>query len=126
MPHTIIYNSEERVIEIKIHGNISFREMKEIITEAAQTVKAENCFLVLNDMREASLKLSMLEIYQLPKILTDIFAALELNAYKLKRALVAANGLKDYSFFETVASNRSQHVKYFLDMDEARKWLFEK
>jgi len=126
MSYTVIYNPEERIIEIKIQGNVSFREMKEIITEAAQTVKAQNCFLVLTDMREARLKLSMLEIYQVPKTITDIFASFELNGYKLKRALVATNGLKDYSFYETVALNRSQHVNFFLDMDEARKWLFEK
>ena len=126
MPHTIIYNSEERVIEIKVQGDLSLNEVKEIMTEAAQAAKAQNFFLVLNDMREAKPNLSMLEIYQLPKILTDIFASFELNAYKLKRALVAANDLKDYSFFETVSLNRSQHVKYFLDMDEASKWLFEK
>jgi hypothetical protein len=121
--HTIIYNSEERLIEIKVQGDLSLNEVKEIMTEAAQTVKAQNCFLVLTDMREASLNVDMLEIYQLPKILTDIFASFELSAYKLKRALVVANGLKDYSFHENVASNRSQHVKYFVDRDEARKWL---
>ena len=126
MSHTVMYNSEERIIEIKIQGDLFLNEVKEIATEVAQTTKAQNCFLSLHDMREATVKLSMLEIYGLPKILTDIYASFELSVYKAKRALVAANGLKDYSFFENVASNRALHVKYFLDMDEARKWLFEK
>ncbi len=126
MSHTIMYNSEERIIEIKIQGDLFLNEVKEIITEVAQTTKAQNCFLSLHARREATVKLSMLEIYGLPKILTDIYASFELSVYKANRALVAGNGLKDYSFFENVALNRALHIKYFLDMDEARQWLFEK
>src|SRR5215204_967454 len=99
MSHTVVYNSEEQIIEIKVQGDLSLNAVKEIMTEAAQIAKAQACFLVLNDMREATMKLDMTEIYQLPKILTDIFTSFELNVYKLKRALVAANDLKDYSFY---------------------------
>ena len=123
MPYTVIYNSEERIIQIKVQGDFSINVAKAMITEAAQVAKAQNCFLILNDMREARLNLSMLEIYQMPKTITDIFTALELDVHKFKRALVATNGLKAYSFFETVTLNRSQPVKYFLDLDEAKKWL---
>jgi hypothetical protein len=72
MPHTIIYNSEERIIEIMVEGNFSLNEAKEVFIEAVQVLKAQNCFLVLNDMREATMKLSMLEIYELPKRLAAI------------------------------------------------------
>ncbi len=126
MSHTIIYNSEERVIEIKVQGDFFLNEAKEIFTEAAQVVKAQNCFLVLNDMREATVKLSMIEIYEMPKMIAVIFALLGLNVYKVKRALVVTKDLKIYGFFETVTLNRSQRAKYFVDMDEARKWLFGK
>jgi len=124
--HTIIYNSEESVIEIKVQGDFFLNEAKEIFTEAAQVAKAQNCFLVLNDMREATVKLSMIEIYEMPKMIAAIFALLGLNVYKVKRALVVTKDLKIYGFFETVTLNRSQRAKYFFDMDEARKWLFGK
>ena len=126
MSHTIIYNSEESVIEIKVQGDFFLNEAKEIFTEAAQVAKAQNCFLVLNDMREATVKLSMIEIYEMPKMIAAIFALLGLNVYKVKRALVVTKDLKIYGFFETVTLNRSQRAKYFFDMDEARKWLFGK
>ena len=123
MPHTIIYNSEERIIEIKVQGDLSLNEVKEIITEVARVAKEQNCFLVLNDMREATVKLSILEIYGLPKTMVDIAASFGLDVYKFKRAVVIAQPLKVYEFFETVTLNRTQSTKHFFDMDEARKWL---
>ena len=123
MSHTITYNSEERIIEIKVQGDFSLSEAKEMFTEAVQVVKAQNCFLVLNDMREAKMKLSMLEIYELPKMLAVKVDSLGFSVHKLKRALVVKKDLKGYGFFEDVASNRAQSVKYFFDIDEARKWL---
>ncbi len=125
MSHTIIYNSEERIIEIKVQGDFSLSEAKEMFAEAVQVVKAQNCFLVLNDMREATMKLSMVEIYKLPKTLAVKVDALGFSVHKLKRALVVKKDLKGYRFFEDVASNRAQSVKYFFDMNEARKWLLE-
>lgn len=114
------------MIEIKVQGDFFLSVAKELITEAAQIATEHDCFLVLNDMRGATVKLSMLEIYELPKTLRNIFASLGLNVHKLRQALVVKKDLKDFDFYETVTVNRSQHVKYFLDMNEARKWLFEK
>ena len=126
MSHTVIYNSAEHLIEIKVQGDFFLSEAKEMTTNVAQIAKAQNCLLVLNDMREATVKLDMLEIYQLPKIISDIYASFEISVHKVKRAQVVANDLKDYSFYENVSVNRSQQVRYFLDINEAKKWLFEK
>ena len=111
------------MIEIKVQGDFFLTEAREIITEAVQVVKAQNCFLVLNDMRETTIKLSFLEIYELPKTLRDIFSSSGLNVHKLKQALVVKKDLKDFDFYETVTVNRGQSVRYFFDMDEARQWL---
>ncbi|NOT05352.1 MAG: hypothetical protein HOP27_12205 [Anaerolineales bacterium] len=123
MPHTIIHNSEADVIEIKIQGDLTLSVVKEIVSEAIHVAKEQNCFLILNDMSEATIKLSTFEIYDVPKIMSDMVASSGLNMYKLKRAFVAAKDLKDYKFFETVTVNRAQRAKFFFDIDEARKWL---
>jgi ribosomal protein L7/L12 len=123
MSHTITYNAEERIIEIKVQGDFSLSEAKEMCTEAVQVVKAQNCFLVLTDMREAIVNLSILEIYELPKTLRDMFASSGLSVYKVKQALVITKDSKEHSFFETVTLNRSQSIRYFFDTDEARQWL---
>ena len=53
------------------------------------------------------------------------FASLNLRVNRLIRAVVAAEDLKDYLFYETAAINRGQHLKVFTDIDEAKKWLSE-
>ena|ERR1700690_3769638 len=126
MPHTIIYNTELHVIEFSVQGDINMKELKEITFEASGIAKEQNCFLYFNDYREATVKLSTMEIYDLPKIISDILASSELSVHKFKRAFVVARDLNDYNFFETVTLNRGQNAKVFYDMDEAKRWLLEK
>src|SRR5258706_651828 len=126
MSHSIVYNSEIHMIESKIYGDLTLSEAKEIIAEFAAIVKEKGCTLLLNDYREAILKASTFEIYQVPKIFVDIFASSELSVYRIKRALVVSGNLRDYLFFETATVNRVQHAKVFTDITEAREWLLSK
>ena len=126
MSHTIIYNSESHVIEIKVQGKLTVDEIREITSEIAQIAVAKNCFLCLSDLREARLNLSTLELYELPQIISDMLASAGVNVHGFKRALVVAKDLENFRFFETVTSNRSQNARLFQDIDEAKKWLSEK
>ena len=123
MSHTIAYNSDSHIIEIKFQGDIILSELQELFSESVRIAKEQNCFLFLSDYREATVKLSTLEIHNLPKILSDIFAPYGIPATKLKRALVVAKDLKDYHFFETVTLNSGQNTKIFQDVAEAKEWL---
>jgi len=107
MSHTILYNSESQVIEINIQGDLTLNVAEEIISEVMWVAKEHNCFLILNDMRGATLKLSTMAIHGLPKIMSDILTSSGLSVYKFKRAIVAAKDLNDYGFFKTVTVNRS-------------------
>jgi len=126
MPHSIVYNPETHIVESKIYGDLTFSEVKELIAEYAVMIKEKGCKLFLSDYREAAIKLSTLEIYQVPKIFEDTFASLGLSIYRIKRALVVAEDLKDYLFFETVTVNRAQYTKVFKDITEAKEWLLSK
>ncbi|MGE5027430.1 MAG: hypothetical protein ACM3JK_03055, partial [Betaproteobacteria bacterium] len=101
MLHTVAYNSDLGIVEIKFHENVTWEEVREILWQSAQVAKEQKCFLFLSDFREATLKLSTLELFGLPKILSETFASSEISTYKIKRAFVVAKDLKDYSFFET-------------------------
>jgi len=125
MPHIIKYNSEIHIVEIKIQGDLVLKEAREIFSELAQFIKEENCFLILTDLRESTMKLSTVDIYDLPKILSDILASSEIDANILKRAFVVAKNSENYSFHENVTNNRGQINKMFEDIDEAKKWLLE-
>ena len=126
MSHSIIYNPEAHAIESKVQGDLTFGEVKEIITEIALLVKEKGCTLILSDYSEATLKLAMIELYELPKIILNTFASSGLKAHRLRRALVASKEVKDFQFFENVTVNRGLNTKVFYDIVEAKKWLYKK
>ncbi len=130
MPYTIIYNSKTCFVEATVQGTIGFKEIKEIFSNAVHMLMEKESFLYLADYREVVLSMSTIELYALPKLMSDITAPLGVNVHRLKRAVVIAKDLKDkrledYRFYETVTLNRGQNTKLFEDMDEARKWLSE-
>jgi hypothetical protein len=126
MTHTVIYNPALGIIETVAQGNLNLSEAKEIIYEITQIAVDKDCFLCLSDYRKATLAMSTLQIYDIPKILSDIVTSAGLRPSKFKRAVIAEKSSKDYHFFETVTLNMGQHIRLFQDIEEAKKWLFEK
>jgi hypothetical protein len=100
--------------------------LRGIFSDVLPYVKEHDCFLILSDFREASLKLSTGEIYDAPSTLGETFAAGGIQVNRLKRALVIKNDLSDFRFFSDVAINRGQNARLFTDLEEARKWLLGK
>jgi hypothetical protein len=126
MPYAISYNAEAGVIEAQVKGDLFLSEARDLISEAMEVAKEQNCYLILCDLQAANVKLSTLEIHQLPNVVSEKSASLGFHAHKLKRALVATRDVRDYDFFETVTVNRGQNARVFRNVDEARKWLLEK
>ena len=125
MPHTINYNPEEHIIEVKVQGTVNLDEFKEIFSQATQLAKEIECFHILSDFREAmTIKLSTWEIYDMPKILSGISTPAGISASRFKRAIVIAlKDTADTKFAETVTKNQGQNAMIFQDVDEAKKWL---
>ena len=126
MPHTVTYHSEMHIVEIKAHGNLTLDEAKQIIFDIGKVCVEKNCFHWLGDYREARFELSTIDIYSIPHHLSAILASMGLPANKMKRAVVIANDIEDFEFFETVTVNSGQTTKLFQDMDEAKEWLSKK
>ncbi len=125
MPHTVIYNPELRIIETKLIGDMTLGEVDELLAKIAKIAKEKECLLILNDFREVSQKLSILQIYQLPDRIKNIFTSFGVNVSLCKRANVVTNDLDDYVFHENVMVNRGQIEKTFTDFDQAKRWLIE-
>ena len=126
MTHTVTYNSALGVIETVAQGNLTWSEAKEIISAITQIALEKDCFLCLSDYRKATIAMSTLQIYDIPKILSAFVTSSGLSSSKFKRAIIAEKSSKDYQFFETVTLNMGQNIRLFQDIDEAKKWLFEK
>jgi hypothetical protein len=123
MPHTIIYNSELHIVESKLQGDMTLGEVEEIITTIAKIAKEKDCRLIFTDLTEVSRKLSILEIYELPDLIRNVFTSLGIHASLYKRANMVAKDWDDYIFHENVMVNRGQNEKVFTDVDKAKKWL---
>ena len=123
MPHTVIYNSELHIVESKLHGDMTLGEVDEIITKTAKIAKENDCSLIFTDLTEVSRKLSILEIYELPDRIKNIFTSFGMNVFLYKRANVVSKDLDDYVFHENVMVNRGQNEKVFTDIGKAKKWL---
>jgi hypothetical protein len=126
MTHTVTYNSTLHIVESKLQGNMTLGEVNEIITKTAKIAKENDCRLMFNDFREVSRKLSILQIYELPDRIRNIFTSFGINVGLYKRANVVAKDWDEYIFHENVMVNCGQKEKVFTDMDEAKKWLLGK
>ena len=89
MTHTVTYNPALGIIETGAQGNLNLSEAKEIIYAITQIALEKDCFLCLSDYRKATIAMSTLQIYEIPKILSAIVTSSGLRPSKFKRAIIA-------------------------------------
>ena len=126
VPHTITYIPEPGIIEVKFTGGITLKEAIALIAEIGPLMKEHDCFLILSDYREAKLKVSTVDIYSVPNLISAKISTTGDSVDGLKRALVIARDQVDFQFLETVSGNRGQETKLFEDVDKAKAWLMGK
>ena len=126
MPYSLVFDTEEKLIKITMQGTVNLPMVTKLASEVAEIAKEHNCFLILNDAREAIPDISVIGIHDLPKIFSEILSSAGIQISKFKRAIVVSKNINDFNFFETVSRNRAQNVMLFRDIHEAKKWLFEK
>ena len=110
---------------LTLSGIINIQMIKGAIPELARLLKEHNCFLILNDSREAVPDVSTIDIYSLPKFFSEMLSEAGVQVHKLRRAIIVSKDMNEFAFFETVSRNRAQNVMLFRDPDEAKKWLKE-
>jgi len=122
-----VENPVTSIIEIKVEGEINLTDMKKIFVEAVQLATKKDTFLFLADYREATINLSVSDIYELPTTLANTTTPLGVSARNLKRAIVfSPKTFGDAAFAEDVTTNHGQIAKFFQDVDEAKNWLLKK
>jgi hypothetical protein len=119
----MFYHTEEHLIELKIVGDLTLEMVKRMTLEFIDLAGKHNCPLLLNDCREARLKMSASEIFKVHEIMAEAASSLGLNVHRLKRAVVVSNDVEWYRFFENVTVNRGQNTRIFHDIGEAKQWL---
>ncbi len=118
MSLNIHYEQEHNYLVAKIIGGLTADLLEKYGREINLVASKHNCKHLLNDFRDVNLKLSMMEVYDAPKIL-------ELTGIDKtwKRATVISNNLDNFKFFENVSRNRGYNIKIFTNMTKAIDWL---
>lgn len=119
MPFEVRYDPETACIYAKVEGALDVPLLEQFAKEYVTSAKRHDCLRILTDMTKADVKLSTMEIYEIP----DLVRRLGMDI-ACRRAFVVAADLADYSFFENISRNRSHDVAVFQDTAEAKQWLF--
>ncbi len=116
MAYKVTYSSDEGCVHARIEGAVDLalaqRYAREIITQ----LRAHHCLRLRNDMRQASLKLSTMDLYDLPAWIEERLEEAGVSR-SCKRALLVARDFRDYEFYETVSRNHGHLLEVFADAE---------
>ena len=113
----ITYNQELNYISLVTSGIVNMIALREISQKIKTSIANFHCQRILHDLRDAQIDLETYEIYNTPERVK------EAGYSTSRRALIFSSDAQDFSFFETVSSNKGQLVRVFTDDKEAIDWL---
>ena len=131
MAYQVIYSADEDCVHATIEGVVDLAMAHRYAREIIKQLSAQNCLRVLSDMRQASIQLSTMDLYDLPAWIEEVLEEAGVNR-AVKRALVVAKDFSEYRFFETVSRNHGHLLEVFADSNttgifrdtmKAREWL---
>ncbi len=122
MKFNVHYAEETNQVTGCVSGNIDRETLVEYSQKVKKAVSQHDCRRFLNDLRGAELKLSTMDLYEIPDKSQSIFSSTGTQGV-WRRAILASRNLADYRFFESIARGRGHNVKVFTDSNEAMKWL---
>jgi hypothetical protein len=123
MEYTYKYNADAHIIEVKYQGKIASKDVGGILSGALQAAEEDGCVRFLSDCREAELKLSVMDIYRVPKTFADLSSSRGLLVWTFRYAIVISKGSSNFGFLETVFVNNMQRARLFFDLEPAKEWL---
>ncbi len=118
MKYELSYDKEHDLIVGRVEGDIDPVLVKKMASEFADIIETSGCHKLLNDLRDAKITPSTLDIYNMPRIISKQGVHLA-----CKRALVVPEASDDFRFLETVSVNVGQQVRIFTDPEAAIEWL---
>jgi len=125
MNYSITYEPIDKIIIATVHGDASLGLMSKMLTDITDHMKETNSHRLINDMRDARLKMSLLDITALPGMLQAAAFSRQLNLKKLKRALVSDKRHEMLEMQEVITRYVGSQFKHFYTVDDAKQWLIE-
>ncbi len=114
MAYRVTYNRDEDCVHASIEGAVDLALVQQYAQEIIKPLRAHHCLRLLNDMRQASIKLSTMDLYDLPVWIEERLEEAGVSR-SCKRALLVSRDFRDYEFYETVSRNHGHLLEVFAD-----------
>lgn len=118
MGYELSYDAEKKIIRGRVLGELNPSLVKNMAVDLEKLGRKHKCPRLLNDLREAVISKSLLDIYSMPRVVEQ--AGMQKS---FRRAIVVNPPVNDYRFLEIVSVNEGQEVRVFSDPEEALRWL---
>jgi hypothetical protein len=118
MGYELSYDAEKKIIRGRVLGELNPSLVKNMAVDLEKLGRKHKCPRLLNDLREAVISKSLLDIYSMPRVVEE--AGMQKS---FRRAIDVNPPVNDYRFLETVSVNEGQEVRVFSDPEEALRWL---
>jgi hypothetical protein len=122
MSHSLKFDADAGIVYLQFQGPVGVEAISQGFSQAILIAESIQSFRILSDYREATLKLSTLQIYSLPDTLSACKPGSPPWLHKYRQAILAkAND--DFRFMETMLNNRAQIAALFETLADAENWL---
>lgn len=121
MPYAIKFIENNRIIQIKNNGELSYEELLTQTREVIKIQQEKSTSLILTEFVSVKLDVNIADIFQFP----ELYEQLGMQR-KSKIAVVVSDveiKTDELQFYETICLNRGWNIKIFLKEKEAIKWL---
>ena len=125
MSYTVEYDPEENMVIAKVMGKVGLPDLLECIANILRVAKQENCIYILTDLHEATLEVSVSQIFSLSDTIGGMAKEQGMAVHAFKRVFIAAKGQDILELYKNASVNRNHNTKLFHDIEEAKSWLRE-
>ena len=121
MKWTIEYLEKDKIVAAKLNGIMDWEEHRKFAEEIYPLTRKKGAHRILIDFREMIPNFTVLQIDDLPKMLTDLGVGPDLRIAAIHDP--SSPKANEFTFFRNVATIMSLHVEQFTNWEEAIKWL---
>jgi len=113
----IVHDPDEGILRVKTNGPLESGSLMDFFHAVSAAMARFNCKRVFADHRNSVLRLNPVEIFYIPRTLS------EQGITQHKAAVIFSRLGEDERFVQTVCTNQGVLARIFTDADEALDWL---
>lgn len=123
MSHQITFDAHSGIIIATLHGIADEAEVRAVLKQSSELAIEHQCTRWMNDLTDAEDRLTVLDIFALPKYMEELGNSSGIMIQRIKIAVVIPARTKKHLFAEVVGANRGQNMRVFNDVSAATQWL---